>query len=244
MIPPPAIGLYQAVFQPTSPAHDWHRNVRCLQDLEFLRRQLDGNHSCPLRHTQQPPSGSLMQMADQLRQKAHNDKPFFTLALRVAVIGARRGRRRSAPSPGCSVRLLPAWRSAFGATHHPGLQGILTPPQIREMLLLGLTHRPGFLVNSFELVGAVHIPAMGFVQERRLPDGSSPKPVNSAEDPVRGCARRRRRRGAARTGWCASLNLYAGRTSTSLGRTAQGKSTVMERMAGARREDEPRLCVD
>jgi hypothetical protein len=34
-IEPPAIGFYQALFQPVHPNHDWNRNVQGLLDLEY-----------------------------------------------------------------------------------------------------------------------------------------------------------------------------------------------------------------
>jgi hypothetical protein len=35
---------------------------------------------------------------------------------------------------------------------------VLSSEQIRNMFILGVTHRPGFLANSYELTGPVHIP--------------------------------------------------------------------------------------
>lgn len=84
---PPAIGLYQVVFQPVRPAHDWHQNVQLLTDLEYLGKQI-GNLGIVQRYAQQIPSGDLRQTAGKLESKAHNDKPFFAAALRVAVAGS------------------------------------------------------------------------------------------------------------------------------------------------------------
>ena len=87
MIPNYALCIYQALFQPVSPCHNWHRNVQILHDLEYTINLLSSPQS-PIRYAQQTPSGDLRQMAMEVETKAHNDKPFYALALRVAILGA------------------------------------------------------------------------------------------------------------------------------------------------------------
>lgn len=86
-VPPPALGIYQAIFQPVRHDHDWHTNVEELLDLEFAIK-LHSGLQLPQRHAQQAPSGDLRQMAGEAVTKAHSDKPFYALVMRVAVIGA------------------------------------------------------------------------------------------------------------------------------------------------------------
>ncbi len=83
----PAVGLYQAMFQPVPPEHNWHRNVEILLDIEFASKLQQGFHA-PQRYSQQSPSGDLKQMSWEVVSKAHNDKPFYAISLRVGVIGA------------------------------------------------------------------------------------------------------------------------------------------------------------
>jgi hypothetical protein len=45
---------------------------------------------------------------------------------------------------------------------------VLSPGQVREMFMLGLTYRPGFLLNSSELSGLVHIPPTSIFECRRI----------------------------------------------------------------------------
>ena len=52
------------------------------------------------------------------------------------------------------------------------MQGYYRTSQIREMFLLGLTYRPGFLVNSLELTGPIHIPSLSTNDCRPIPIAS------------------------------------------------------------------------
>lgn len=84
-IPPPTLGLYQAVFQPVRPQHNWHQNVQALLDLEYSVKLLGGmTHVQQL--GQQAPSGDLRQMAMDLEIKSHTDKPLYCAALRIGVL--------------------------------------------------------------------------------------------------------------------------------------------------------------
>ena len=156
-VPAPAVAVCQVLFQPAPAAHDWHRNVQIILDLEFAAK-LGSSPHMPQRYAQQFPSGDLRQMAWDVEHKAHNDKPFYSAAFRVAMAG---------PDPAHMnlLRPLTAFANVFQhggrplerLTHEDYAQ-TLTTEQIRDMFLLGLTHRPGFLVNSWELTGLVHPP--------------------------------------------------------------------------------------
>ena len=86
LLPEDSLGFYQVLFVPVSPQHDWHANVRVLQDLEYSTKLLSGLTDA--RHfLQQAPSGALTQMAMELDNKAANDKPFYAVAWRIGVCG-------------------------------------------------------------------------------------------------------------------------------------------------------------
>lgn len=167
-IPPPAIGLYQAVFQPVPPEQDYHRNVEVLQDIEFAEKLLCG-FQLPQRAPQQTPSGDLRQMAGVIQTKAHTDKPFFFLAMRVTVLGAGQN----------ALELLNALATFASLFQHGGrplnclgdaaYRSVLNTSEIRDMFLLGQVYRPGFLVNSWELTGPVHFPPGSLIQQHLLP---------------------------------------------------------------------------
>ncbi len=167
-IPEDAIGFYQAVFQPVCPAHNWHRNVDILLDFEYaIRLYSDG--SVPQRYSQQSPSGDEKQMAMEVERKAHNDKPFYCMAFRIGAVAEK-------VDPEMVVRALGTYATLF---QHGGRQlEYLTrrdyrfphdPERIREMFVQCETYRPGFLVNSWELAGPVHLPPSEMMEYRRIP---------------------------------------------------------------------------
>jgi hypothetical protein len=106
---------------------------------------------------------------------------------------------------------------------------ILSPEQIRDMFLLGLTYRPGFLVNSWELTGPVHVPPFCIGEHRQVPmEGLETLPVRNP---------------ALHTGTRIGTCSYAGdpqavcippdirkRSTHLIGRSGVGKSTVQEHM--------------
>ena len=159
-IPAPNLGLYQVLFQPVSPAHNWHRNVEFLLDLEYAAKLLGGAHLAPSpRHPQQSPSGDLHHMAQETESKAHNDKPFFAVSVRTALFGEN------------EISLhhgLDALSSALYLFQHGGRPlcdlseaaylHALSATQLLEMWTQGRTYRAGFLLNSAELSGLVHVP--------------------------------------------------------------------------------------
>ena len=108
-IDPPAVGVYQVVFQAVHPAHNWHRNVQILLDLEYNIKLQTGT-TPGLRYAQQSPSGDLKQMAWEVENKAHNDKPFFSTAVRIGV--ARAGEK--------AEMLLNALSTFVGLFQHGG----------------------------------------------------------------------------------------------------------------------------
>ncbi len=163
----PAVGFYQALFQAVRPEHNWNRNVQILLDLEYSIK-LMGAYNVPQRYAQQSPSGDLHQMASELENKAHNDKNFFGMALRVAVVGGGTNGRDLLDSVSTFLNLFQHGGRPLQYLTEEVYQSVLSPEQIRDMFLVGLTYRPGFLVNSLELTGPVHVPHLGVRDDRCL----------------------------------------------------------------------------
>jgi hypothetical protein len=164
----PAIGLYQALFQAVRPKNNWHRNVQTLLDFEYTMKLMAG-FQIPQRYAQQAPSGDLRQMAWEVENKAHNDKPFFAMAFRVAVIGGGEKGGNLLSSLSTFPSLFQHGGRPLGYLTEKDYEGILTPKQTRDMFLLGLTYRPGFLVNSSELTGPVHVLPVPIAERRHKP---------------------------------------------------------------------------
>jgi hypothetical protein len=165
-IAPPAMGLFQCLFQPVHPGHDWHQNIRVLLDAEFKAKLALGFESI-YRHPQQSPSADLKQMAWQTEAKAHNDKPLFAVALRLAVLNANGSAREL-------LRPLAAFVNLFQHGGRPLAYlteddyDFLTSAQRAQLFRHALTYRSGFLANSAELSGLVHVPPAGLVDQHRL----------------------------------------------------------------------------
>jgi len=223
----PATGFYQALFEPVPPIHNWHRNVEILLDIEYIQK-LQGGFQVPQRHSQQAPSGDLRHMAMDLEGKAHNDKPFYTMALRVGIVGGGDERENLLSS-------IATFTSLFQHGGRPlafitqDTYTLLQPDQIRNMFIQGLVYRPGFLVNSWELTGPVHVPALDVNEHRSIP-------ITALETlPVRNPD--------LLSGTCIGTCEYAGKTQNVcipirsrrrathiLGRAGTGKSTLVEHM--------------
>jgi DNA helicase HerA-like ATPase len=167
-LPDGVTGAVQIVFQPVSPENDWHRNVQALLDLEFAAALWDGTHPTQ-RFAQQAPSNELRHMAADVETKAHPDKPFYAVALRVLVRGEAQGIEQH-------LTTLSAFTSPFVHGGRPlryvsdaEYNQLLTREEIISMFTRGLSHRPGFLLNSWELSGLIHLPAANSIEIRQTP---------------------------------------------------------------------------
>jgi hypothetical protein len=162
-IPAPAIGIYQVLFQPVDAAHNWHRNIEILMDLEYIVK-LVANVGHFQRYAQQAPSGDLRQMAGMVETKAHNDKPFYAAAVRVAVLGTENFTDEYMQSISVFSSLFQHGGMHLQAITEADYKAVLSTEQIQHMFQLGLTYRPGFLVNSAELTGLAHMPPANIVE--------------------------------------------------------------------------------
>lgn len=167
-IEPPAIGMYQALFQPVKPGHNWHQNVQMLLDLEYTIK-LVGGIQAPQRYLQQAPSGDLRQMAWEVETKAHNDKPFYAAAIRLGLISAGEDGPAYLKAMSTFLNLFQHGGRPLSYITEKGYRGLIPAERIVEMFVLGVTYRSGFLVNSAELAGFVHIPPAQILEYRQPP---------------------------------------------------------------------------
>jgi hypothetical protein len=167
-IPPPSVGFYQCVFQPVDAENDWHRNVEGLLDVEYMVK-LNNGVSALRQITQQTPSGDLHQMASEVVTKAHNDKPFFCAAVRIGLLGPMAEVETSLAAISAFIRVFQHGGRPLRFLTHRDYERVLPPETIRRMIAYGTTYRPGFLVNSHELTGLVHLFSPGKLNEWRVP---------------------------------------------------------------------------
>ena len=166
MIPDHALGFYQVLFAPAPPDHNWHQNVRALLDMEFSIKLAVGVPSAS-RYPQQEPSGDLKQMATAVEQKAHSDKPFFFAALRLGVIDGEAEADTLMQSLAVGTGLLQHGGRPLDYLTEQDYVEHLPAAATRELFTQGLSYRPGFLVNSWELTSLVHLPTQDVVEPRK-----------------------------------------------------------------------------
>ncbi len=105
----------------------------------------------------------------EVDRKAHSDKPFYFATVRVGIVGD------IAPCPG-EINALATFINVF---RHGGKPLNTTSPQrfkehlsdihLKDMILLGRSYRPGFLVNSRELSGLAHLFPIKCATDREIP---------------------------------------------------------------------------
>ncbi len=166
-LPSHTYAFCQILFQPVQARHNWHRNVEILQDLEYTVK-LMGNVRNPQLYSQQAPSGDLHHMAQDTDSKAHNDKPFFCAAFRILVMD-RDEQKKHLHTLATLATVFQHGGRPFAGVSHADYRTLLSSEQIQEMFTAGLTYRPGFLLNSWELVGLAHFPEVGSLLEKRIP---------------------------------------------------------------------------
>jgi len=226
-LPPGTLGLYQVVFAPVDPSHNWHRNVQTLLDLEYAVK-LMGGLATAQRLVQQAPSGDLRRMAMDVETKAHNDKPFFAAALRVAVVNGGDEAEGLLESLSATCSLLQhggrplCYLTEEDYRRRPPTEGVA------EMFRLGMTHRPGFLVNSWELASLVHIPPPWLFEHLcptvRVLETLSPDGALSLGTPIGYCDYADQRQPVCIPTAIRSKSVHL------IGRPGMGKSTVLESM--------------
>lgn len=165
-IPPSAVGLYQVVFQPVAPEHDWHTNTAKMLDLSYTANLAHG--MAGRNYPKDTPSSDLRHQAEAVVTKADPNEPFVATALRLAVFGEQVDAQQA----------LESMAAFSGALQHQGrpLKRLseddygrsLTPHSLSTLLHDGLVYRHGFLLNTAELSSLVHIPKGEVDDPKRL----------------------------------------------------------------------------
>lgn len=228
-IAPPAVGLYQVVFQSIPPAHNWHRNVQILLDFEYNIKLVSGGGSTSYHYAQQAPSGDLKQMAWEVENKAHNDKPFFSIALRVGVTMAGEQAETLLDTLSAFIGLFQHGGRPLARLTERDYARQIAPNAFAKLFPEARTYRAGFLVNSLELTGLIHLPPATGIEDNRLPlNLLEPLPVNSEilsdGTSVGTCSY-----ADSQNDVCFPETIRAKHTHL-IGRTGTGKSTTQEHM--------------
>jgi hypothetical protein len=167
-IVPPSVGFYQCLFQPVQPGNDWHHNVEMLLDLEY-ELKLHRTFNLSRQYLQQAPSGDLHQMSRELDTKAHNDRPFFFAAVRVGLYGATRSSASDLVALAAFINLFQHGGRPLNYLTDADYEKVCSRQALPLLFHRGITLQPGFLVNSRELTGLVHIFHTRLLESRRIP---------------------------------------------------------------------------
>ncbi|GMW02223.1 MAG: hypothetical protein AMXMBFR84_33590 [Candidatus Hydrogenedentota bacterium] len=223
------IGLYQVLFKPVDRRNNWHRFINLFLDLEYRASTLSGAGPAS-RYAQQLPSAELRGMAMDTDQKAHNDRAILAAVPRVLLL--HKGLANTSPdvcAASCFLyRIQHGGRPLCGVTEADFLRAH-SLEAVKEMIELGITYRPGFILNSQELTSFVHLPPVSETPAAppiKVLDGLPPLTVEDSATMLIG------------------HRLWAGREEPVflsedillshghlMGGTGKGKSTVLENMA-------------
>lgn len=105
----------------------------------------------------------------ELETKAHNDKPFFSTAIRLGVFFAHENSDAYIGALSAFMNLFQHGGRSLDYITEKDYNKVLGLDSIINMFLLGVTYRPGFLLNSRELTGVVHVPPADILTYRQPP---------------------------------------------------------------------------
>lgn len=152
-------GCYQCIFEAAD--QRWRELVQSIRDLRYLSR-LSQNATLASKQLLQSPSADLRLDSQDSYEKAHPDRPLFFVLPRMFLIG-------NAQKLSTGMKLLSTYFAHF---QHGGRRlGFVDYANdgLYEHLRYGLTLREGFLVNSRELAGLVHVLSGEELEERHIP---------------------------------------------------------------------------
>lgn len=221
-------GVAQVVFQPVPADHNWHENINILLDLEYAVK-LVGTASGWQRYPAQQPSGEIHDIAKDIRVKAHNDKPIFAAALRLAVLRSGQDRSGLLQQLGLFTNLFQHGGRPLQVVTTQDYRGRMSRGEVRGLLERGATYRHGFLLNSSELVAMMHLPPGEQIESRGLPiELLDPLPARK-DDLLHGTPIGTCREGDSEKTVCIPGPIRS-RSTHLIARHGMGKSTLMEYM--------------
>lgn len=223
------IGLYQVLFKPVDQRNNWHRYINLFLDLEYRASTLSGAGPAS-RYAQQLPSAELRGMAMDTDQKAHNDRAILAAVPRVLLL--HKGSTTTTPdvrAASCFLyRIQHGGRPLCGVTEADFLRAH-SLEAVKAMIELGITYRPGFILNSQELTSFVHLPPISATRQSppiEVLDGLPPLTIKDSATMLIG-----HRLSAGREEPVMLSDDILKHHGHLAGGSGKGKSTVLENMA-------------
>lgn len=157
-------GFSQIIFEPVR--NNWHHNVEVLTDLEYLSSVMNSAPNSKV-YNQQTPSIEMRHMANEVIAKAHNDKPFYFVGIRTGLWSTEDKINLSGLVSYINLFQMGGQELEF-ISQEEYLKN-KTKQEIFKMFFEGQCYRCGFLLNSYELSGLVHIPTVTEFYSREFP---------------------------------------------------------------------------
>lgn len=157
-LPKTVVGFYQIVFEPVDIRHNWHMNVKQLLDILYKIKSHNSTPDVP-RYLEQPPSSSLSLVSNKLEIKCHNDKPFFAASVRFGVLNPKKHSYEHILKVSEMASLFLHGCNLMRKLTDTDYRKIIPQKDFRKMFLSGTLYRPGFILNSKELTGFIHVPS-------------------------------------------------------------------------------------
>lgn len=158
-LPASTWACYQCIFEAAH--HTWREIVQSVRDLRYLSR-LSQNAIFASKQLLQSPAADLRVDSQDSYEKVHPDRPLYFVLPRLFLIDDEVKLMER-------MDLLSTYFAHFQHGGRPLESTDSAHKKLLEHLQYGLTMRDGFLVNSRELAGLVHVLSAEELEERRIP---------------------------------------------------------------------------
>jgi hypothetical protein len=179
--------FYQVLLKPADPAHDWHYNVANLAEAEVRARELKlmGGLSTGFAYDQELPPLE----EPSVQEKVRRDVAFFATVIRYGV-WSEDPTSIDAYLQGCraAAAMVRFGNRPFRTLSKKVLVSNLGADRVQNMVVERLTHRPGLMLTSQEIVSLAHIPnartleMFSCIEQRAGLEWSGPESVSPQTD--------------------------------------------------------------
>lgn len=218
------IGVYQVIFKPCRKEHNWHRNIMNLVEAEYKASKYG---SLNVEDWYSPATGH--EVLHKAEKKAHPEKPFFAVCVRVGVLCSQHRMEESLRSLGLALANFRYGGTPLNTLNKWHYVNVMKDENRIAGLLYGrASHRQGMLLNSAELVGLCHLPSQEILESGNCAVDALTQ-IHAVEN--------------NNSGIVLGTNTYAGkeeivrqpeeircRHTAILGKTGMGKSVLIENM--------------
>lgn len=150
------LGVYQVIFKPTSPEHEWHFNIQCLVEAERRAAELHylGGLSPEFSYDHELPS----RLDASAKEKVAKDCATYAVICRYGVWAPPEQAQVFFEVMRGAVSVLRFGNHPWRWITNEAFQSCLGAENVLRMVVRRRAHRPGLVVTSDELASHVHLP--------------------------------------------------------------------------------------